>query len=267
MTESAQNNNQQPNALPSGGEGAVNDSENSVEQSTSIRFGEDAFQDILPQCEVACIVTTPTGKVLKFRTKYIGLHSKNVLLLEMPAISPQETSVFMQRGYAVKACVISSKGEGARVYFKSKIEYVLSGGGSELLLISLPQATQVVVGLRESARLEISLDGTLYSNQNSHSCQIRDISQQGCLLVVDRGKSNCQVGSVIELSIDDGTYEGEVPRLQAVVKNLSKTARYQKLGVRFEENSLQHVQSLIENLNFCSLQQKFTLETLAVHPD
>lgn len=233
----------------------------SEELSSSIRYGEDAFQDVMPLCEVACIITTPTGKVLRCRTKYIGLHSNNILLMEMPDISAKEMSLFMQRGYAIKACVISSKGEGARVYFKSKIEYVLSGGDNELLLITLPKATQVVVGLRESARLEISLDGILAPDSHKYLCQIRDISQQGCLIVVDRGKTNYSVGSVIELKVfsrgDGNDEDSEV--LRAVVKNVNKTSHYRKYGVKFDDDSLEYVNNFIEALNFCSVQQKFTL--------
>ncbi|AIW16783.1 PilZ domain-containing protein [Vibrio tubiashii] len=233
----------------------------SAEPSGSIHYGEDAFLNVMPLCEVACIVTTPTGKILKCRTKYIGLHSNNILLLEMPTVSPKEKSQFMQRGYLLKACVISSKGEGARVYFKSKIEYVLSGGENDLLLVTLPKATQVVVGLRESARLEISLDGILAPAGSKYLCQIRDVSQQGCLIVVDRGKTNYRVGSLVELKIH--SIDEESPAvdevLKAVVKNVSKTSHYVKYGVKFEDESLEYVSALIEGLNFCSMQQKFTL--------
>jgi hypothetical protein len=233
--------------------------QHTADQSTSIRYGEDAFQDVFPLCEVACIVTTPTGKVLKCRTKYVGLHSNNVLLLEMPTVTAKEMSLFMQRGYSIKACVISSKGEGARVYFKSKIEYVLNGGDTELLLISVPKSTQVVVGLRASARLEISLDGILSPNKHKYPCQIRDISQHGCLIVVDRTKTNYRLGSVIELTIDANNAESEGKVLTAIVKNVSKTSHYHKYGVQFDNNSLPHAETLIDGLQFCSLQQKFTL--------
>ncbi|MFY2507199.1 PilZ domain-containing protein [Vibrio pectenicida] len=231
------------------------------ETTSSICLGEDAFDKVMPLCDVACIVSTPTGKVLKCRTKYIGLHSKSVLLLEMPLVSPQEKSIFMRQGYLLKACVISSKGEGARVYFKTKIEYVLSGGDTDLLLVTLPSATQVFVGLRESARLEIALDGILEPLDKKYPCQVRDISHQGCLIVVERDKVSYRIGSLISLNICSSNKD--VPlvdeTLQAMVKNISKIGRYYKYGVKFEEESLESVDSLIEGLNFCALQQRFTL--------
>ncbi|KJY84494.1 hypothetical protein TW81_02905 [Vibrio galatheae] len=234
----------------------------STDSSSAIHYGEDAFSNIMPLCEVACIVTTPTGKTLRCKTKYVGLHTNNVLLLELPNVSPKEKSQFMQRGYGIKACVISSKGEGARVYFKSKIEYVLSGGDSDLLLVGFPKATQVVVGLRESARLEVDLEGMISPNEHRYPCQLRDISQQGCLLVVERGKSNYRMGSIFDfkvLSSDESNKPYTEKQFSAVVRNVTKTNHYVRYGVKFEEECLKSVSELIEGLQFCSIQHKFTL--------
>ena len=213
----------------------------------------------MPLCDVACVISTPTGKVLKCRTKYIGLHSKSILLLEMPTVSPQEKLIYMRQGYPLQACVISPKGKGL-VYFKTKIEYVLSGGDTDILLVTLPAATQVVVGLRESARLEINLS-VLDPEDKKYPCQIRDISQQGCLIVVDRDKANYRIGSLVHLSMCSSNKDVPVieETLKAMVKNVSKIGRYYKYGVKFEDESLEGVSSLIEGLNFCALQQKFML--------
>lgn len=229
-----------------------------ADPNARIRYGEDAFSNITPLCEVACIITTPTKKVLKFRTRYIGMHSNNVILLESPKITPKELAVFLQRGYALQACVISAKGEGARVYFKSKIEYVLNGGATGLLLITLPKATQVVVGLRESARLELSIDAVIDPQGQRYLGQIRDISQSGCLIVIDRAFSHYRVGNEIELTISTGD-ESNPERLKAVVKNVAQSSQYKKYGVQFEESSSEHAKRLIERLNFCQEEQKFAL--------
>ncbi|MBN3492544.1 PilZ domain-containing protein [Vibrio neptunius] len=229
--------------------------------SDNIKYGEDAFIDVKPLSEVAFLITTPTGKNLKGKTKYIGLHSNNLMLLEMPKVSPKEVAVFFQRGYAIKACVIAEAGEGARIYFKSKLEYVIEAGGNSLFLITLPAATQVAAGLRESARLELALEGILAPQSHHFKCQIRDISSNGCLIVVDRNLTNHKVGDLISLSIQetesDKVVEPQV--LEATVRNVKITSRYCKFGVQFEKSSLDPVASLIEGLNFCQLSQKFTL--------
>lgn len=47
--------------------------------------------------------------------------------------------------------------------------------------------------------------------------------------------------------------------LEAVVRNIKTTGRYSKIGVQFEESSLEPVANLIDNLHFCRMSQKFTL--------
>ncbi|NOH78424.1 PilZ domain-containing protein [Vibrio sp. RE86] len=261
MTELAQCDSGNPTAAAAPNRNAVNDSDNSVEQSTSICYGEDAFQNILPQCEVTGIVTTPTGKVLKFRTKYIGFHANNIIMIETPSISASDLSQYICRSYIITACITSSKGSGERVYFKSTIEYLLTGGNTSLILIKLPHAAQVVTGLRENARLDINLPATLFSNPNNYSCNLNNISRTGCLIVIEKGKIHYKVGSVVNLKIlDNGDGEGNDDlSVQAVVKNISQTQRYEKVGVRFEDECVDKISALIERLHYCSVEQKFML--------
>ncbi|GLT19147.1 hypothetical protein GCM10007938_29290 [Vibrio zhanjiangensis] len=245
----------------------VTELKSSQEQQTqspspeSVQYGEDVFSDVKPLSDVAFFITTPTGKVFKGKTKYVGLHSNNLMLLETPNASPKELAVFFQRGYPIKACVISEAGGGARIYFKSKVEYVIDAGDSSLVLISLPMATQVASGLRESARLELALDGIWDPNSHKWNCQVRDISSHGCLVVLDRDLAKHRVGDVISLRIEDKGGDESVSSevLDAVVRNVKTTGRYNKIGVRFEENSLEPVANLIDNLHFCRMSQKFTL--------
>ncbi|MDN3612307.1 PilZ domain-containing protein [Vibrio ostreicida] len=229
--------------------------------SDNIKYGEDAFTDIQPLSEVAFVIVTPTGKTLKGKTKYVGLNSNNLVMLEMPNVSPKAFADFFQRGFVIKACVISEKGEGARIYFKSKVACVIDAGRNSLCMISLPDTTQVNQGLRESVRLNMSVDGILSPQSNHLKCQIRDISNQGCLIVVDRHLVKQKVGDLIALSLLE-TEQNKVVEpqiLEAIVKNIKLTSRYCKFGVQFEESSLALVASMIENLQFCQISQKFTL--------
>ncbi|RSD30289.1 PilZ domain-containing protein [Vibrio pectenicida] len=227
----------------------------------NIQLGEDVLSDVKPLSEVAFFIMTPTGKTFKGKTKYVGLHSNNLMLLETPNASPKEMAVYFQRGFPIKACVISESGGGARIYFKSKVEYVLEAGDNSLFLISLPLATQVASGLRESARLELILGGVLAPKSNKLSCQVRDISSHGCLVVLERELAQHRVGDVISLRIEDTGGEESVSSdvLGAVVRNIKTTGRYSKIGVQFEESSLEPVANLIDNLHFCRMSQKFTL--------
>ena len=47
--------------------------------------------------------------------------------------------------------------------------------------------------------------------------------------------------------------------LEAVVRNVKMTGRYSKIGIQFEQSSLELVANLIDNLHFCRMSQKFTL--------
>ncbi|CAM3778361.1 PilZ domain-containing protein [Vibrio aquimaris] len=227
----------------------------------SVQYGEDVFSDVKPLSEVVFFIMTPTGKIFKGKTKYVGLHSNNFMLLETPNASPKELAVYFQRGFPIKACVISESGGGARIYFKSKVEDVIAAGENSLFLISLPLATQVTSGLRESARLELALDGILAPTSHNFSCQVRDISSHGCLVVLERDLAKHRVGDVISLRIEDKSGEELVSSevLEAVVRNVKTTGRYNKIGVKFEETSLEPVANLIDNLHFCRMSQKFTL--------
>ena len=63
------------------------------------------------------------------------------------------------------------------------------------------------------------------------------------------------------MCIEDKTGEGSVSLevLEAVVRNVKTTDRYNKIGVKFEESSLESVSNLIDNLHFYRMSQEFTL--------
>ncbi len=50
----------------------------------SVKYGEDVFSHVKPLSIVAFNITTPTGKVLKCRSQYVGLHSKHLIVIETP---------------------------------------------------------------------------------------------------------------------------------------------------------------------------------------
>ncbi|WP_341659973.1 hypothetical protein [Vibrio sp.] len=68
----------------------------------SIQCGEDVFSDVKPLNEVAFFIMTPTGKIFKGKTKYVGLHSNNLMLLEPPNASPKELAVFFSVDFLSK---------------------------------------------------------------------------------------------------------------------------------------------------------------------
>ncbi|WP_070963852.1 PilZ domain-containing protein [Vibrio sonorensis] len=229
------------------------------EPLTQVKYGEDAFCHVVPLSEAAFQVATPTGKALKCRSKYVGIHSKNLLLFEMPDVSPKDVAIFFQRGYVITACVISSIGGGERIYFKSKIEYVVQAGDNSIFLVTLPSATQTAGGLRAEARLQISLDGVLDPNGRKQICKIKDISRQGCLLQIERDICHLKVNDAVEITVFDTDDHSTSSTLTGQVKNKKSSAQYCKLGILFEEESLDSSSALVERLHFCRVTQQFSL--------
>lgn len=223
-------------------ESEAKDSSIAVKESHVLN-GEDAFAQVSSMSDMAYNITTPTGKTLRCRSKYIGMHSNNLLFIESPLVTPQEFAVFFQRGYPIKACAISQKGEGARIYFKSKIEYVVQAGMNSVVIVSLPSATQIDYKLRSEARLEISLEGILEPEERKFLCEIRDISAQGCQVVVNRNAREYKVGNPIELQI----LSDNMPTVQGIVKNKKRSNQYWKYGVLFDESCRQSSKDLVEN--------------------
>ncbi|MCK6264142.1 flagellar brake protein [Vibrio sp. ZSDE26] len=233
--------------------------EEATSTETSIVYGEDAFRQVSPLSDIAFVISTPTGKVLKCRSKFIGIHPNNLLLLEKPDVSPQEFTVFFQRGYAIKACAISQKGEGARIYFKSKIEYVVDAGPECLVLISLPKATQLATGLRSEARLEIALDGLLDPEGHKYLCHIRDISNTGCQVVTDRDTNNYKLGNIVEVKILDGDCPDKSALVSGIVKNKKLSSQYWTYGIQFDDGSKDVANELLEKLSFDHARHQFLL--------
>lgn len=225
----------------------------------SVKYGEDAFSHVKPLSIVAFNITTPTGKVLKCRSQYVGLHSKHLIVLETPDVTPQEYNVFFQRGFSIKACAINSQGEGARIYFKSKIEYVVETGDISLCVITLPRAVQVIPGMRSEARLELQLDGILEPETKKYLCEVRDISNSGCQIVLDKTISGFKVGNVISLLIQDMENNGESTTVHGVIRNTKTTANFRKFGVQFDTECVGKIDALVERLSYCHSTQRFLL--------
>ena len=222
---------------------------------SNVLSGEDAFIQVAPMSELAYNISTPAGKVLRCRSKYIGMHSNNLVLIESPVVTPQEFAVFFQRGFPIKACAISQKGEGARIYFKSKIEYVIQAGLNSIVIVSLPSATQVDYGLRSEARLEICLEGILDPTERKHLCEVRDISASGCQIVASRTAQEYKVGDAVELQI----LSDNSPVVQGVIKNKKRSSQYWKYGLLFDDLSNETVAELLDKLRFDEAQHKFLL--------
>ncbi|MCL9782477.1 PilZ domain-containing protein [Vibrio sp. S4M6] len=221
--------------------------------------GEYAMSLVSSSSEIAFYVAAANNETLRCRTKYIGVHSQNLLLLESPPISPDKFSQFIKKGHRVKACALSQRGEGAKIYFKSAIEHIMPLGKKSILFISLPKEAHIKYGIRAEARLEIALNGVVNPESNSSQCEIRDFSGRGCQMFIALDQEEYQKEDPVELQIQDDSHTEDSIRLQGVIKNKKRSNQYWKYGVMISEESNEAAQDMLERLSFDQALHHFLL--------
>ncbi|WP_354623334.1 flagellar brake protein [Psychromonas sp. MME2] len=87
----------------------------------------DGIDMISHGSEFTINIMTPVGMKLMSKTKFIGYHSNNLILLEVPNISEDKKNAFFQEGFLMNVRAISQKGEGGIIQFRSQIMHILSG--------------------------------------------------------------------------------------------------------------------------------------------
>ncbi len=238
------------------------------QDTLGIRYGEDVFTHVCPLSEVALHVSTPTGKSIKCSSKFVGLHSKHLLLFEMPKLSPNALATYFQRGYVIRACVISGLGDAQKIYFKSKVEYVIQAGDVAMFLVSVPTSAQIAGGLRSEARLQITLDGTVDPHGRCLPCMLKDISPSGCLLQIERQFADYKIGQQLQFSLSNPTSESDENEhesqdqkilLSATVMNQKQGTHSVKYGMKFSQGARKAMENVITKIEFCRETQRFLI--------
>ncbi len=111
-------------------EKAENLTEKASSRETTPMKGEDALALVSPLSDFAFYVAAPKQKPIKCRSKYVGMHSKNYVLFETPDITQEQFQLYFQKGNPIKCCALSQRGEGARIYFRSKLAFIMPIEGS-----------------------------------------------------------------------------------------------------------------------------------------
>ncbi|MCL9781796.1 PilZ domain-containing protein [Vibrio sp. S4M6] len=219
-------------------------------KENSVMKGEDALSLVSPLSDLAFYIATANQKPLKCRSKYVGMHSHNYVLFETPDITQEQFQLYFQKGNPIKACALSQKGEGARIYFKSQLEFImpLEGSGKSIVFITLPTEADAVFGLRAEARLEILIPGIINPEEDKHACVIRDFSASGCQVVIDLENKSYKLGDSIEIKLDDEEENETV--LHGTIKNKKRSNHYWKYGVQFKEESCETSCELLNRLSF-----------------
>ncbi|WP_367990357.1 PilZ domain-containing protein [Vibrio sp. NTOU-M3] len=228
--------------------------ENSVnptnsEKSVITLNSTDALSMVEHGSELTVGITTPVGTTFRCKTTFIGLHSNNVALIELPKISHDDLEFFFQEGFWLAVRAISPRGEGAVVHFRSQMQHIYKTPIA-MAAISVPQTMQVTQ-LRKEPRYEVNLFAKVTSANHRSDCEIRDLSKSGCRFITPPLARTFQVGDPIQLEVCIGTRaDSALPPLQGTVCNLQRSLHYARYGVAFDDNGKHNAKSLLGQLKF-----------------
>ncbi len=209
--------------------------------------------------EMTIGITTPVGTSFRATTTFIGKHSENVALIELPKINDDDLEYFFQEGFWLVVRAISQRGEGALVHFRSQIVHLYQHP-IPMVAISVPQ-TMEVAQLRKEPRYELNLAARICAEERRVECEIRDLSKGGCRFVTTPLARNFQIGDSIRLEVVmRSRHDANLAPLYGKVCNLQRSLHYAKYGVEFDELGQDAAKKLLSHLKFDGT--KLTLRVL-----
>ncbi|USD34920.1 MULTISPECIES: flagellar brake protein [Vibrio] len=221
----------------------------SREKSVSTLNSTDALAMLEHGGELTMGITTPVGTTFRCKSTFIGAHSKNFVLAELPKISDNDLDFFFQPGFWTTIRAISHRGEGAIVHFRSQLEHVLTEP-IPMVALAIPNAMQVTQ-LRKEPRYDVNLPASVKATTHKLDCQIRDLSKSGCRFVTAPLSRAFQIGDEIALEIRPSIKKSnQFEPLFGKICNLQSSLHYARYGVQFDENGTENAKQLLANLKF-----------------
>jgi c-di-GMP-binding flagellar brake protein YcgR len=209
----------------------------------------DAIDMVSHSSEVIINLMTPIGIRYRGKTKFIGRHSDNFMLLEIPELPEEDLNFFFQEGFMIDIQAISAKGEGALIQFRSQIVHILLAP-IPMLLISIPGMMKIKQ-LRQEPRFDVNLKAQMFTQALKLECEIRDLSKGGCRFITSPLAKQMDVGQQISIRIFTPRKSViEVLPLSGMVCNLQCSRHYAKYGLKFDDPSRTHAKNLFKNMKF-----------------
>lgn len=221
----------------------------SNDKNVSILNSTDALAMIEHGGELTIGISTPVGTSFRCKTSFIGTHSNNIVLAELPKISDDDLEYFFQEGFWATVRAISPRGEGAIVHFRGQLQHVLTAP-VPMVALSVPKTMQVTQ-LRKEPRFEVNLSARVEANTHRLECEIRDLSKGGCRFITAPLSRPFQVGEEIALHVQLNTPKG--PRFEPLfgkVCNLQRSLHYARYGVAFTDDGKNNAKILLGHLKF-----------------
>ncbi|WP_333002151.1 PilZ domain-containing protein [Vibrio coralliilyticus] len=221
----------------------------SREKSVSTLNSTDALAMLEHGGELTIGITTPVGTTFRSKTTFIGSHSQNLVLAELPKISDDDLDFFFQPGFWAAIRAISHRGEGAIIHFRSQLEHVMTEP-VPIVALTAPNAMQVTQ-LRKEPRYDVNLAARVNASTHRLDCQIRDLSKSGCRFVTAPLSRAFQIGDEIALEVHSSMGKSsKFEPLYGKICNLQSSLHYARYGVQFDENGTTNAKHLLANLKF-----------------
>lgn len=209
----------------------------------------DAIDMVSHGSELTINLTTPVGIKYMGKTKFVGTHSDNFILLEIPQISEEDQDYFFQEGFWMNVRAISQKGEGAMIYFRSQIMHILKEP-VPLIMISIPGMMKVNQ-LRKEPRYDVNLRAHALIGEMRVECEVRDLSKGGCRFITSPLAKRYNVGEEVTIHIAaPNNSKVQLLPLYGTICNLQSSMHYAKYGLKFSDTGQSNVKSLLSMLKF-----------------
>ncbi len=215
---------------------------------TSNMNSTDALAMVAHGSEMHFSITTPVGTTFTGTTSFIGTHSDNYILIEVPDVSKDDYAYYFQEGFWLNIRALSQRGEGAIIRFRSQIRHIVSTP-IPMVLIAIP-TTMEVAQLRKEPRFEVNLAAKAMLNNDKFSCEIRDLSKNGCSFVTPALSKAMNVGDTISLHVPLSKNSNVAIPLAGLVCNVQSSNHYNRYGMKFEDYGIENAKKLLARLKF-----------------
>jgi c-di-GMP-binding flagellar brake protein YcgR len=199
--------------------------------------------------ELTFNLTTPVGIKFLGQSNFIGVHSDNLIIIELPELTEDDQSYFFQEGFWMNIRAISQRGEGALIHFRAQIMHILLEP-VPMVLLSIPPMMQVSQ-LRKEARYDVALSAIGVVGEQKIECEMRDLSKGGCRIVTSILAKTMQIGDKLTVHI---THHGKaipsIPPVAGTICNLQSSQHYAKYGLKFNDEGQNNVKTLLAKLKF-----------------
>lgn len=209
----------------------------------------DALGMVEHSSELTLNISTPVGTKFLTTTSFIGTHSDQCILIEIPKVSDDDLEFFFQPGFWVNVRALSHRGEGAIIHFRCQLLHKILEP-IPLIMLSIPNTMQVTQ-LRKEIRYDVNLAAKAFVSGHKVECEVRDLSKSGCRFVTPPIGRPIQIGDDISIEIMVGARKGQVfAPLKGRVCNLQKSTHYSKYGLEFDDNGKVNAKNLLSQLKF-----------------